>query len=237
MLHLHGWWFLEVEVSSPGCSCFFCLNRGWFLIVLFFIFMSINTGRTVPPFLAFFFCILLLVHSMVPAVLKCCSALKNVMAALTILTYCGTSPFHATKVAAADMTVFIDLLKWLSTVSLWFTWSEQPCVIHLLSQQEYLGLPWLQCRYFAMARICSMVSFDCVALFKVFVLLSTPVLCWGMSLFFHEGVILWSLSVSLSLCYSEFLVGVWHMVSNVITHRAWDEWVMSTIVLSQGVCT
>lgn len=133
--------------------------------------------------------------------------------------------------------LYIDLLKWLSPVSLWFTWSEQPCVIHLLSQQEYLGLPWLQCRYFAMARICSMVSFDCVALFKVFVLLSTPVLCWGMSLFFHEGVFLWSLSVSLSLCYSEFLVGVWHMLSNVITHRAWDEWVICTIVLSQGVCT
>lgn len=130
-----------------------------------------------------------------------------------------------------------DLLKWLSPASLWFMWSEQPCVIHFFSQQEHLGLPWLQCRCFAMARICSMVSFDCVALFKAFVLLSTPVLCWGMSLFFHEGVILWSLSVSLSLCYSEFLVGVWHMLSNVITHRAWDEWVMSTIVLSQGVCT
>lgn len=57
-------------------------------------------------------------------------------------------------------------------------------------------------------------------------LLSTPVLCWGMSLFFHEGVILWSLSVSLSLCYSEFLVGVWHMLSNVITHteREMSEW-------------
>lgn len=151
-----------------------------------------------------------------------CSDLSN-------LLWCFTFPCRQDCWSNIASSQWLTEIGFTSIILAYTVWAAMHYwFICLFIQQEHLGLPWLQCGRFAMARVCILVGFSSVTLFKVFCLVKYASALLRVSLFFHEGAILWSLLVSLSLCYSEFLVGVWHMLSSV-NHTQNVRWVSDEV--------